>query len=87
MNDRRAPGTPLWIADEAEARGVAEPAANVIDRHLPSAIRDPDARDAFAAALTLVRYLWRQIRLRAELRKTARDAGGLDAAEPEQPAP
>lgn len=79
-NERLAPGTPLYIAADAEARGVAEPVASILDRHLPNAVRDPDARDAFAAAITLVRYAVRQIRLRAEIRRR------LDAGSGEEPA-
>lgn len=75
-NDRWAPaGTPLYLADEREAAGVATPISSMITRHMPSAIKEPDAKDAFAAGITLTRYLVRQIRLYFEIRRVNRAAG------------
>lgn len=77
-------GTPLYLVDEVEARGMAAPAARVIDRKLPGAIKDPDAQDAFAAGITLARYLWRQIRLYYEIKRPAKDeTGDGDQEQPE----
>lgn len=71
-NDRYAPGTPLFIADRAEAHGVARPAARVITRHTPAGLGgpgNPDLADAIAAGITLVRYMVRQIRLWFEVKR------------------
>jgi hypothetical protein len=81
-NDRFTPGTPLLLADEPEARGVAGPAARIIGRNLPAGMAEPNAQDAFAAGITLARYLLRQVRLYFEV-KRAHAAAGQPEAEQE----
>jgi hypothetical protein len=72
-NQRWAPdGTPLYVASEVEADGVAHPVAKVIGRHMPAGLGgpgNPDLADAVAAVITLARYGLRQIRLRNEIRR------------------
>lgn len=72
-NDRFAPeGTPMFLADRAEAEGIARPAARVISRHTPAGLGgpgNPDLADAVAAGITLVRYAVRQIRLWYEIKR------------------
>lgn len=71
-NDKFAPETPLLLADEHEAIGVARPAARIIVRHMPAGMGgpgNPDLADAVSAAITLFRYGLRQLRLFHAIRR------------------
>lgn len=83
-NGRVAPGTPLLLVDRAdEAEPAAKPLSRIIARKMPSAIKDQDFRDAAAAGIVVVRYVWRQIRLYYEMRRaTAADAAPQHDQEP-----
>lgn len=83
-NDKVAPGTPLLIADQREAEGIANPLARIITRHMPPGLGgpgNPDLADAMAAGITLVRYARRQIRLYFEIKRVAAAGAGLSPDE------
>lgn len=54
-----------WLAEDRELDGLADPLAGMASRRLSAAgvAASPDAADAIAAAVALLAYLLRQLRL------------------------
>lgn len=71
-----APGTDLFLTDERDERGMADPLSRILIRRLPvvGQVANPDVADALAAALTLGLYLVKQGRLWLAYRRQVRDA-------------
>jgi hypothetical protein len=78
-NARVAPGSDLFLTDEADEQGLAEPASRLILRRLPddlAAASNPDFADAIAAAVVLARYAVKQLNLARAMRRAAAAAAG-----------
>lgn len=72
----------VWIADEQDQEGMAEPASSLIARHSDLAV-NPDVADALALLIAVADYASKHLDLKAKIRRL-RKAGGavLDQAGP-----
>lgn len=59
----------LWLADEEDEQGIAEPMANMAIRRDPAgAIANPDLLDIVALGIAVASYVTKQLHTRRELR-------------------
>lgn len=73
--DELEAGSGLYLLDEDDAEGIADPAAAIIGRRGGlGAAASPDINDAIRAAIALAAYVARQLSLRRDIRR-ARAAG------------
>lgn len=76
----------LWVPEDGEIRGIAEPASRIAFRRLPEgATGNSDVLDIVDLALALGGYVWRNVSMRQQLR-AARQLGA-EQAEPAPAAP
>ena len=62
----------LWLADEQDKEGIAEPVSAIVARRGGPGIVNPDLGDAIAAAIALAVYLSKNLNLRAKIRQLRR---------------
>jgi hypothetical protein len=65
----------VWLMDEPEASGIADPLANVANRHAGGALVNPDAGDLIAAGVAAASYVIGNAVKAFKIRRALRRAG------------
>lgn len=70
----------VWLMSEPQAAGIADPLANVANRHAGAVALAPDLNDFIAAGVAAAAYLFANLRRSVQIRRAYKRMGGMTPA-------